>query len=91
MQPALDMANQWCAKGKQSAYELNRAASKKQFPISSCQFIHVTNDSGQRVQGRTALQDEERHRTFVPDAPWPQSTAEAACDGGLVELQERTK
>ena len=33
--------------------------------------IHVTDESGQRMQGQAALQDEERRWTFVPEAPWP--------------------
>jgi hypothetical protein len=33
--------------------------------------IHVTTESGQRIQGQAALQDEERQWTFVPEAPWP--------------------
>jgi len=33
--------------------------------------IHVTTESGQRIQGQTALHDEERQWAFVPEAPWP--------------------
>src|SRR5207249_663090 len=32
--------------------------------------IHVTNQSGELLLGQAHLQDEERHWTFVPDAPW---------------------
>lgn len=33
-------------------------------------IIHVTDKAGQLVPGQTALRDEEREWTFVPDAPW---------------------
>jgi len=33
--------------------------------------IRVTNESGELVQGRTELQDEERRWTFVPAVAWP--------------------
>src|SRR5262245_1078416 len=33
-------------------------------------LIHVTTRSGKLVAGQTALQDEEREWTFVPDASW---------------------
>ena len=48
--------------------------------------IHVTTESGRRVQGQTTLQGEERHWTFVPDAPWPRGAHQLLVETTIEDL-----
>jgi len=48
--------------------------------------IHVTTESGQQVEGKTSLQDEERHWTFVPDAPWPRGPHQLLIETTIEDL-----